>query len=152
MSNVISSIFSNAAKGIVSESMKGLDGLITSKEEKMQAKNELTRIVTSSLNSLHSAQSAVILSESKGNFLQRNWRPIIMLSFGFIIIYKYFISQVFGLPSVEFPEEFWGLLKIGMGGYVIGRTAEKVATTVTENVDMPFLSRRERREMRKNKR
>ena len=33
---------------------------------------------------------------------------------------------------------------IDTGGYVVGRSVEKVATTVTKNVDMPFLKKKNR--------
>jgi len=28
---------------------------------------------------------------------------------------------------LEFPDKLWSLLQIGVGGYVIGRSAEKIA-------------------------
>ena len=76
-------------------------------------------------------QTDIILAEAKGNWLQRSWRPILMLSFGFIIIYTKFISQLSShLVTPELEPEFWNLLDIGIGGYVIGRSAEKIADKV----------------------
>ena len=54
-----------------------------------------------------------------------------MLAFGFIVIYVKFIGPLFGLAIPELENEFWELLKIGIGGYVVGRSAEKIAKSVT---------------------
>jgi hypothetical protein len=35
------------------------------------------------------------------------------------------------LAIPELENEFWELLKIGIGGYVVGRSAEKIAKSVT---------------------
>ena len=52
-----------------------------------------------------------------------------LLAFGFIVIYVKFIAPVFGLEIPELENEFWNLLQIGIGGYVVGRTGEKMMTT-----------------------
>ena len=69
------------------------------------------------------AQASVIIAEAQGDsWLQKSWRPITMLVFVGLIL----INQ-FGLFPVALSDEIWELLKIGLGGYVIGRSAEKVA-------------------------
>ena len=112
-------------------------------------KNELSEIVLNSLNQLHENQQSIIALEAKGNWLQRSWRPILMLSFGFIVIYAYFIEPAFidtqSPISESLNDNFWGLLKIGMGGYIIGRSAEKISQTVTSNIDMPFMKKKDRK-------
>ena len=75
---------------------------------------------------LQKLQTEVILAEANGNWLQRSWRPILMLAFGFIVIYVKFIAPLFSLPIPPLENEFWNLLQIGIGGYVIGRTGEKM--------------------------
>jgi hypothetical protein len=49
-----------------------------------------------------------------------------MLSFGFIIIYVKFIAPLFSLTIPPLEVEFWSLLKLGIGGYVVGRSGEKI--------------------------
>lgn len=67
----------------------------------------------------------VIMSEASGkSWLQRSWRPITMLTFLVLVVLDSFNVLPFRL-SVE----AWGLLKIGLGGYIIGRSAEGVART-----------------------
>lgn len=72
----------------------------------------------------------IVVAEAKGGFIQRNWRPITMLSFTAILANNYIIApyvQAFGGVSVvlEIPPGMWGLLTVGIGGYVGGRTVEK---------------------------
>lgn len=66
-----------------------------------------------------------LLAELQGNWLQRSWRPILMLSFTYIIVHNYVFVPVLGLTAAEIPPDMWSLLKIGVGGYVVGRSAEK---------------------------
>ena len=124
--SILNKIFSSAASGLVNSVGGVLDNLITSKEEKLKAKEAITKLIQDGMLSLYKLQVDVVKTEMTGNWLQRSWRPIIMLSFGWIIIYYYFIAPVFGTPSIAMPDNFWGLLKIGLGGYVVGRSAEKI--------------------------
>ncbi len=56
-----------------------------------------------------------------------------MLAFGFIVIYVKFIAPLFSLPIPPLENEFWDLLQLGIGGYVVGRSAEKIAGNITVN-------------------
>ncbi len=81
------------------------------------------------------AQKAIIVAEATGHsWLQRNWRPITMLVFVYIIAHNYIIAPLFGLQELAIPPDMWSLLKIGLGGYVIGRSVEKVAPTIADAV------------------
>jgi len=104
-----------------------VDELFTSDEERIRAKNEIFKVLKEKELELQRIQTEIILAEAKGNWLQRSWRPILMLSFGFIIIYTKFISQLSTrLITPVLEPEFWELLEIGIGGYVIGRSGEKI--------------------------
>lgn len=108
-----------------------IDNLFTSDEERIRAKNEIFKVLQEKELELQKMQTQIIVAEAKGNWLQRSWRPILMLSFGFIIIYTKFISQLSTkLITPVLEPEFWNLLEIGIGGYVIGRSAEKIANKV----------------------
>jgi len=77
------------------------------------------------------AQASIVLAEAQGqSWLQRNWRPILMLTIVAIIANNYLLFpyvQLFGGAAVmlELPEGLWNLMSIGVGGYVVGRTVEK---------------------------
>lgn len=104
-----------------------VDKLFTSEEERLNARNEIFKVLQDAQLELQKMQTEIIVAEAKGNWLQRSWRPILMLSFGFIIIYTKFISQLSTrLVTPVLEPEFWQLLEIGIGGYVIGRSGEKI--------------------------
>ena len=68
------------------------------------------------------AKSSAITAEANGqSWLQRNWRPITMLTFLGLVV-----CDSFGLLAFRLADQAWTLLQIGMGGYVIGRSCEKV--------------------------
>jgi hypothetical protein len=124
-------IFDWFGSTVIKDLLGGLDKLFTSKEEKIKAENIIKQILIEKKLELHQMQTDVILAEAKGNWLQRSWRPILMLSFGFIVIYVKFLAPVFDLTIPELEIEFWELLKIGIGGYVVGRSAEKISKNIT---------------------
>lgn len=117
---------------VVKDLLGGLDKLFTSKEEKILAENAIKQILIEKELELQKMQTEIIVAEAKGNWLQRSWRPILMLAFGFIVIYVKFIAPLFGLPIPPLENEFWNLLQLGIGGYVIGRTGEKMIQTYSE--------------------
>lgn len=110
-----------------------IDNLFTSDEERIKAKNKVFDILKEKELELRKMQTEVIVTEAKGNWLQRSWRPILMLGFGFIVMYNKFFAPAFGLPNAELENEFWNLLQLGVGGYVIGRSAEKIAKDVIKS-------------------
>ena len=117
--------------GVVKEVGNVIDKLFTSEEERIKAKNEVFKVLQEQQLELQKLQTEVILAEANGNWLQRSWRPILMLAFGFIVIYVKFIAPLFSLPIPPFENEFWNLLQLGIGGYVVGRSAEKIAGNIT---------------------
>jgi hypothetical protein len=117
---------------VVKEVGKVIDNLFTSDEERIKAKNEIFKVLKENELQLQKMQTDIIIAEAKGNWLQRSWRPILMLSFGFIVIYVKFIAPLFDLRIPELENEFWNLLQLGIGGYVIGRTGEKMIKTYVD--------------------
>jgi len=108
-----------------------IDNLFTTDEERLEAKNKIFKVIQEKELELQKMQTDIIIAEAKGNWLQRSWRPILMLSFGFIVIYVKFLAPLFDLTIPPLENEFWDLLQIGIGGYVVGRSAEKIAKSVT---------------------
>ncbi len=141
---ILNKIFSTGAKELTESIGNAIDNLSTSEQEKLNAKNKLTEIVTNKLSELASYQKEVLITELEGSKLQRYWRPIVMLAFAAIVVYSKFIAPAFGLPNAELETPFWNLLEIGIGGYVIGRSLEKVTNRVTQNIDLTFIKKRKR--------
>jgi len=139
--SILSKIFSTGAKELTDSIGGVIDNVFTNDQEKLKAKAQLTEIVTSKLSELASYQKEVLLAEMKGNWLQRSWRPIIMLVFGGICV----IAVFYDVKLNTIPDEFWSLLKIGIGGYVGGRSLEKITGKVTDNIDLTFLKKKNRK-------
>jgi hypothetical protein len=116
---------------VLKDLLGGLDKLFTSKEEKIKAEALIKEIILSKQLELQRMQADIIIAEAKGNWLQRSWRPILMLCFGFIVMYVKFFAPLFGWNIPELENEFWNLLQLGIGGYVVGRSAEKISKNIT---------------------
>ena len=57
--------------------------------------------------------------------LQRNWRPITRLSFLGLVV-----ADAFGMLAFRLADQAWLLLQIGLGGYVVGRSVEKISPQI----------------------
>lgn len=124
-------IFDWFGSNVLKELLGGLDKLFTSKEEKIKAEALIKEIILSKQLELQRMQADIIIAEAKGNWLQRSWRPVLMLCFGFIVMYVKFFAPLFGWEIPELENEFWNLLQLGIGGYVVGRSAEKISKNIT---------------------
>jgi len=116
-------------KAVAAPILKIIDKIVPDKDlaEKLKAEIniQLLEFDTKALD----GQIAIILAEAQGSWLQRNWRPGLMVWFAFLVGCYWF-----GLTAENLDESsINGLLDIvmvGVGGYVVGRSAEKVAKTV----------------------
>jgi|SRR5207247_4798289 len=76
------------------------------------------------------AQQAVIVAEAQSSsWVARNWRPLLMLTFTFAFAWNYILAPLFGLQVLDLPPDAWTLMKIGVGGYIVGRSAEKAVAS-----------------------
>lgn len=114
-----------------------IDSIISDKAEaeKLKAMIQLELLNNSAQET--SQATRVILAEARGDsWLQRNWRPVLMLSIVAIVVNNYLLYpylQLFGVPTVvlDLPPELYNLMTVGVGGYVMGRSAEKVMASYT---------------------
>jgi len=132
-------------KEIFAPAMKTIDELHTSEEERLLIKAKVEKIqadVTTKLveygskvvelqSKLVEAQSKVLTADASGqSWLQRNWRPMIMLEFGFLLFWNHFLAEVVGVTPSSMPAEMMRLLEIGLGGYIGVRSLEKVVPAI----------------------
>lgn len=88
-------------------------------------------------------QKSLIENEQKSDsYLTRNWRPLFMILCGVIIGTHWIMYDIFPYLNVVFdfnlwiPQdpglhpELWTTIRLGLGGYIGGRTAEKIAKIV----------------------
>ena len=127
----------------IGEGIKAIGGIIdnvsTTDEERGKINNALA-VVENQMKAkvleyeakVASLQSNVIISEAQSeSWLAANWRPSLMAIFGIIIANNYIIAPylqaMFDWTVVlKIPEELWGLLKLGVGGYIGSRGGEKI--------------------------
>ncbi len=72
------------------------------------------------------SQAQIITAEAQSqSWIARNWRPITMLTFLVLVV-----CDSFGWLPFRLAGQAWELLKIGLGGYVVGRSLEKIAPNI----------------------
>lgn len=138
----LTSILKNPITEILGSVGDIIGKFVTSPDDKLKAQLELAKLTADfnlKLAELDTewakVQAEVITAEVKSeSWMARNWRPILMLVFTYIILHTYVIVPVFSIKPVTIPEQMWELLKLGMGGYVIGRTVEKTAPKIIEAI------------------
>ena len=114
-----------------------IDEMHTSDEEKLQIKERVIKLQAEAYTQAlefekaqMQAQADIIKAEAQGqSWIQRSWRPITMLTFLCLVV-----LDSFGLLAFRLSEEAWTLLQIGLGGYVVGRSVEKITPVVMEKV------------------
>ena len=113
-----------------------LDKVIPDKNAAREAKDNLARMAITQEGDELIGRFQVIAAEAKSeHWIVAAWRPITMLVFVFIIANNYILAPYIELFSdvdvmLELPPDLWDLLKIGLGGYVVGRSSEKVAKMI----------------------
>ena len=93
-----------------------------------------TQLLQSNTQELQAA-AKIIEAEAKAGWFASSWRPLLMYVLIFILVWNYILGPVIKIftgtvISFELPGDVWGLLQIGLGGYVVGRSAESVARTI----------------------
>ena len=137
MPNPLIEIISGGVGSLVGAIGGIIDDLNTSDEEKLAAKLALSKLENDITIRLIEAESTVVqekakvlIAEAQGeSWMQRNWRPVTMLTFVFIVAWNFIIAPLFAQTALEIPDPMWKLLQLGIGGYIIGRTAEKSIKT-----------------------
>ncbi|MBC5621396.1 3TM-type holin [Butyricimonas hominis] len=114
-------------KNVVSAVGEVIDRLTLPAREKRQLESDLLQVLAEWERARVEAQSAVLVEEAKGSWLQRSWRPLVMLVFAVIVLVGTFTN----LPILDDTSRFWDLLEIGLGGYVVGRGGEKILQVFT---------------------
>ena len=110
-----------------------VDDLHTSEEERLVAKASLLRAEAQALELALSYEKEALLARAKiveaeassEHTVTAIWRPVVMLVFTGLAV-----GDALSLLPNPLASEAWVLLQIGLGGYVVGRSAEKVVKTI----------------------
>lgn len=125
--------------GLVDPVTKLVDEIHTSEEEKLQIKStmfkiqqEITTKVLDYESKLLDNQAKVILAEVQGeSWLQRNWRPMMMIWFA-TLLGMYWFGVTPPNMTQETLNSLFTLMEVGIGGYIVGRSGEKIIPAVVE--------------------
>ncbi len=110
---------------------KVLPRAVEDKDKAAAIKAEVTALLIAREGELRRAAADIVKTEALGHsWLQRNWRPLLMLTVVAIVANNYLVAPyaraLFGAGlALELPERLWDLMTVGVGGYVVGRSAER---------------------------
>ena len=121
--------------GIFNPATKLIDDLHTSDEERLKAKGHLLDVQAAAMQRVFDyekerlkGQYAVITAEAKSeHFIVSAWRPITMLTFLALAV-----GDSLGFLATPLRDEAWTLLQLGLGGYVVGRSGEKIVKSINK--------------------
>lgn len=104
-----------------------IERIFPDKEARDKAKLELIAMEQNGELQRIAEAAGVVTAEIQGeSWLQRNWRPLVMLFFSTLVGAYWFGFTPENLDPAAI-EELFLLVQIGIGGYVVGRSAEKTA-------------------------
>ena len=132
--------------GLIGNILTGLAGPLgqvaeryfDNKDDQDAFKNAVELEILKNQKDFEDLSANIVLAEARSeHWLTSIWRPFTMIMFAFVIginilIIPYIIIPLlwaFGIPTPEFmpiPPEVWNLITIGLGGYVGGRSGEKM--------------------------
>lgn len=114
-----------AVAPLVKTLFKTIDKTIENKADAERIKQSIQQQLLSGQLKELEAQAAIIVAESKGGILQRNWRPLLMIIFAGLIV-----AHWFGYTAPNIPESvqnsLLNIVLVGMGGYIFGRSSKKI--------------------------
>ena len=102
--------------------------------EAAKAQQDMVMALLSQQGALNAAAGDIIKAEAQSeHWLAACWRPILMLTFGALIVARWLGWSAPGISEAEVLK-LWDIVQLGLGGYVIGRSIEKVAPQIAAAV------------------
>tara|TARA_Y100000310_G_scaffold282828_1_gene304357 strand:+ start:369 stop:791 length:423 start_codon:yes stop_codon:yes gene_type:complete len=108
------------------------------KDKRMEVERELHMALITNSAAIEQSAASVILAEAKSEHtITAIWRPLLMVVITAIVGWNFLIAPLVELAvtlftddqiplSIPLPDQLWSLLMIGVGGYVVGRSGEKM--------------------------
>lgn len=102
--------------------------------KRLELQQALQAGVLERTSEIERAAAEAVKAEAQGqSWLQRTWRPITMLVFVALIVARWLGWSAPNLAEAE-ALKLWDIVEIGLGGYVIGRSAEKVLPALVRSI------------------
>ena len=102
-----------------------VDDVVEDKDEANRLKFQIQRQLIETKSCELEAQAKIVLAEAHGSWLQRNWRPLLLVVFAGLVV-----AHWFGFTASNIPESvqnsLLNIVMVGVHTYVMGRSAEKV--------------------------
>lgn len=103
-------------------------------QKRIEAEQQFTLAVVEQAQAMEQAAAKIVEAEAKSdNWLTASWRPISMLTFLALIVARWFGWSAPGMSEAEVLK-LWDIVQLGLGGYVIGRSAEKILPSIAETL------------------
>tara|TARA_R110002051_G_scaffold14690_1_gene47075 strand:+ start:963 stop:1370 length:408 start_codon:yes stop_codon:yes gene_type:complete len=122
------------AIGPIAKMIGGIvDKAIPDKDLKEKLKHELNAQLINGDHEELIAKSKIVQAEaSSKHWLTATWRPALMWICIIVIANNYIISPILNATlgtslELTIPDPMWNLLTIGVSGYIVGRSGEKIA-------------------------
>ena len=109
-----------------------LEKVIPDTGKRDEIEREIKLAMLEQADTFNQQAGKIVLAEANSqHWLVAAWRPILMLTIIAIVAWNYLIAGIaigFGYPVtlLELPPELWNLLTLGVTGYVVGRSGEKM--------------------------
>lgn len=105
---------------------KAIDKVVPDKDLAEQLKAQITLAAMQADKAELQGAISIITAEAQGeSWLQRNWRPLLMLWFATLVG-----AHWLGFTAPNLPESvvnnLLDIVQVGVGGYVLGRSGEKM--------------------------
>lgn len=98
--------------------------------EKAKAEAEAMRQLLAYQGDIEAAAAKIIQTEAAStHWLAANWRPLTMITFTALIVARWMGWVAPNLSEAEYLK-LWSIIEFGLGGYVVGRSVEKIAPSI----------------------
>lgn len=116
----------NFLQALIGPIFATIDKIVLNKAEADKIKQALQQEMMTTQAAALKAAADIIVAEAGGeSWLQRNWRPLLMLWFAGLIG-AHWLGFTAPNLSENIIQSLLDIVQLGVGGYVIGRSAEKI--------------------------
>lgn len=116
---------------------KVLDKAIPDKDAREKAQAAALTQLMEHQHEIEQAAGQIIRTEAaSSHWLAANWRPLTMLTFTALIVARWFGFAAPELSEAEYLA-LWDIVEIGIGGYIVGRSAEKIVPSLAQAIKRP---------------
>ena len=131
---MIANLVASGVTSLLGSVFGAIDKMIPDKDLAAKLKAELQNQLLAFQNKLLDSATSIINTEAKGeSWLQRNWRPLTMVTFVSLIVAKWLGFTAPGITEAM-EIKLLDIVEIGLGGYVIGRSVEKIAPSIADAI------------------